>query len=340
MRSLVTPRVQGVTGWKENHGDWQRASAALCSRPPDQGTTHALVIMHRGDIIHEWYGPEHTSDSTLISWSVAKSITHALVGIAVQDGLLSTTQKNLRPEWANDARSDITLDDLLSMRSGLEWVEDYVDDHVSDVIAMLFGESEFVGDHARFAAAKKLIHPPGTHWLYSSGTTNIVASVLAEHLEVPIQTFIQKKLFEPLGMTSATAKCDATGNFVGSSYVYATALDFVRFGALYLNDGIFHDKQIIESDWVRSAREVVAFDPEMSMSYGRHWWIWPTDPDSLIAHGYQGQILWISPQRQLVVGHFGNTDAQFGGELRSMVARLVEAFPISPVSVRHDRDDV
>lgn len=329
----------GQRGGEEIAGDPQFHCRQISHRPAEMGITHALAVMHRGEIVHEWYGPEHNADSTLISWSIAKSITHAVVGMAVADGALSLNQKNLRPEWRNDARADITLDDLLTMRSGLAWVEDYVDNQSSDVIAMLFGETEHRGDHASFAASQPLVHAPGTQWLYSSGTTNIVSWVLGHSIDEPILSFMQRRLFDPLEMTHAVAKCDATGTFVGSSYVYATARDFLRFGALYLNGGVSNGAHILSHEWVRSARQFVAYDPEMLMSYGRHWWMWPTSSDSLIAHGYKGQILWVCPQRDVVVIHLGDTEARFGAELRSMVAELVEAFPISHARMRHDGDD-
>jgi len=320
-------------------GDWEYHCRALTDRPIDRGVTHALVVSHRDEIVHEWYGHGRDVNSTLLSWSIAKSITHALVGIAVDDGAMSLQQKNLRPEWLNDERSNISLDDLLTMRSGLAWIEDYVDDQQSDVITMLYGESEYAGDHAGFAAAKSLVHPPGQEWLYSSGTTNIVAQSLGASIDVPIADFIQHRLFDPLGMSSATAKYDSVGTFVGSSYVYATARDSVRFGSLYLHGGVVDHTPLLSQSWVQSAGEHVAYDPEMSLSYGRHWWMWPTHARSLIAHGYKGQILWVCPQRELIVAHFGDTDAAYGGELRSMVAHLVEAFPVSGAAMRHDGED-
>lgn len=319
--------------FEETKSDWEPRCSEITSRDPSLGKSHALVVQYKGEILHEWYGPGFDSSSTFISWSIAKSITHALVGMAVQDSLLSPNFCQLRPEWENDERSKITLDHLLQMTSGLQWVEDYIDDQSSDVIRMLFGESDFVGDHAGFAAAKKLEHQPGSQWLYSSGTTNIICDVLARALEKAhggpstVTSFMQKRLFDPLGMKSATAKCDAVGNFVGSSYVFATARDFVRFGDFYLNDGVIKGQRLLPKQWVDSARQFTAFDPFMSMSYGRQWWMWPTDSDSLIAQGYLGQILWVSPRRELVIAHLGNTDGQVGPSLRSMVAQLVEAFP-------------
>ena len=211
------------------------AVAELASQPPHLATTLALVVVHNGRIVREFYGPDTDASATLISWSMAKSITQALVGMAVGDGLLSIEDDHLFPEWENDDRANITLGHLLNMSSGLEWVEDYVDDKLSDVIEMLFGSEKFVGDHAAYAASKNLEAKPGTKYVYSSGTTNLVTKILSRALgEKPGSTdamskFMQDRLFDPLGMRSAVPRFDASGNFVGSSYVYATARDFARF---------------------------------------------------------------------------------------------------------------
>ena len=318
------------------------AIRAIVERPAAEGATHALCVAHRGRVVHEWYGPGLGPDSTLISWSVAKSITHALVGIAVGDGLLDPSASELFPEWADDERSTITLDDLLKMRSGLEWVEDYVDGDVSDVIAMLFGNSPHDGDHAGYAIDKPLVHRPGAHWLYSSGTTNIITKVLSRALgeqegeSRAIRAFVDDRLFGPLGMSSATIKCDATGNFVGSSYVYATARDYVRFAELYRNDGCTATARILPVGWVDGARESTVLDPDMQMSYGRQWWGWPDDADSLVAHGYRGQIVWVSPHRDLTVVHLGQTEAAHTANLRRLVADLVETCPPTGASIGND----
>lgn len=306
----------------------------ITQRPQEEGVTHALLVVHRGDIIREYYGEGLDKDSTLISWSMAKSMTHALVGMAVGDGLLTVSDDNLLPQWQDDERSTITLDDLLTMRSGLSWVEDYVEGSASDVIEMLFGESEFTGDHAAYAASKHLLHTPSTEWLYSSGTTNIIARILANALgesqgsHQVMKDFMYSRLFDAIGMSSAIAKFDEAGTFVGSSFVYATARDFARFGYLYLNDGVWDGKRLLPEGWVQYAGRVVAHDPEMPLDYGAQWWVWPDDEGSIIAHGYEGQIVWVSPCRDLVVVHCGKTDAAFGAQLRSMVARLVEVFPV------------
>ena len=330
----TTDWPQGTVGEDVREPALREACRLIEERPSDEGVTHALLVVHGGKVVHEFYGEGINQDSTLISWSMAKSMTQALIGMAVKDGVLNISDSHLLPQWELDGRRDITLDDLLTMRSGLSWIEDYVDGSTSDVIEMLFAESEFTGDHASYAASKPLLHTPGTQWLYSSGTTNIIARVLANALNEPagshqiFKSFMQTRLFDEIGMNSAIAKFDDAGTFVGSSFVYATARDFARFGYLYLNDGVWNGKRLLPEGWVEYAARVIAHDPDMLMDYGAQWWVWPDDEDSIMAHGYEGQILWVSPRRDLVIVHCGKTDALYGAQLRSMVAGLVEAFPV------------
>jgi CubicO group peptidase (beta-lactamase class C family) len=330
----TTDWLEGAVDTDVVESEMLDACRLIEDRPQVEGVTHALLVLHRGKVVHEFYGDGIDQRSTLISWSMAKSMTQALIGMAVKDGVLETSDSHLLPQWESDGRRDITLDDLLTMRSGLSWIEDYVDGSSSDVIEMLFAESDFTGDHAAYAASKPLLHTPGTQWLYSSGTTNIIARVLANALNEPVgsrevfASFMQSRLFDEIGMTSAIAKFDEAGTFVGSSFVFATARDFARFGYLYLNDGVWNGKRLLPEGWVQYAGRVVAHDPDMALDYGAQWWVWPDDEGSIMAHGYEGQILWVSPRRDLVIVHCGKTDATYGAQLRSMVAGLVEAFPV------------
>ncbi|MFM8794319.1 MAG: serine hydrolase domain-containing protein [Acidimicrobiales bacterium] len=311
-------------------------STTLLGSPEEFGTTLALLVVHDGRVVLEHYGGGAGPGTTLISWSVAKSITHALVGVAVGDGVLSTAERDLFPEWGSDARSGITLQHLLNMSSGLAWNEDYVDGSVSDVIEMLFGSDGKGGhdDHAAFAASKPLLHPPGTAYMYSSGTTNLVTRVLSRALgEVPpsnavMDGFMRTRLFGPLGMTSATPKFDRSGNFVGSSFVYATARDFARFGWLYANDGMWDGSRVLPAGWVEHGRTWTATDPENGVGYGAHWWLEPRLPGSMAAFGYEGQNVWVVPDRDLVLVRLGKTDAELGPALRTALVGLVRAFPV------------
>ena len=314
----------------------------LASQPPDLATTLALVVIHNGQVVREMYGPDTDASTTLISWSMAKSITQALMGMAVGDGLLSIHNDHLFPEWENDERANITLGNLLNMTSGLDWVEDYVDDKASDVIEMLFGDKKFVGDHAAYAASKKLEAKPGTKYMYSSGTTNLVTKILSRALgEKPGSTdamskFMQERLFNPLGMRSAIPRFDASGNFVGSSYVYATARDFARFGYLYLTDGMWNGSRLLPEGWVDYSRTPIARDPDNDLDYGAHVWMFPNDPGSIAALGYEGQFTWASPRRNLVVVRLGKTNAEYAPRLREELSKIVHAFPTQGSDIGND----
>lgn len=313
--------------------------------PPGRGITLAVAVVHRGRLVAEGYGVQPASafgpggpvdaDTPLVSWSMAKSITHAAVGLLVGDGLVQLDAPAPVPEWVGTDKARITLQQLLEMRPGLRFVEDYVDGTVSHCIDMLFGAG--AGDHAAYAAALPLDHPPGAVWNYSSGTTNIVARIVGDCLatatgqarEPAVREFLAERLFGPIGMSSADPRFDGSGTWVGSSYVYATARDFARFGLLYLRNGEWDGRRILPEGWVDHARRLVAVDPESGFGYGAHWWIWPDQPGSLAAHGYEGQYTVVLPAKDLVVVHLGKWPAESRPTLVAELRRLIEAFPES-----------
>lgn len=325
---------------------------ALVERPEDEGITLALVVVHRGEVVAEWYGIQPgtafgpptpvTADSTLISWSTAKSMTHAAVGLLVADGRLDPHAPAPVHEWAGTDAAAITLLDLLEMRSGLRFVEDYEDGGSSDVIAMLFGEGN--EDHAAFAASKPLDHAPGTVWNYSSGTTNIVCRIVGDLIaadtgaatpddrRAAYEAWLHARLFGPAGMTSAIPKFDGAGNWVGSSYVYATARDFARFGELYRNDGVAESgSRLLPAGWSEHGRTFAAHDPTgagpTGFDYGRHWWSWPELPGSIAAHGYEGQYVVVVPERELTVVHLGKTATEHQPALVTRLLDLIRSVP-------------
>lgn len=293
--------------------------------------TLAQLVMHKGEIVSETYAPEVTSQTTLISWSMAKSMTHALVGIAQMDGLLNVADSRLFAEWEADDRRNITVQQLLEMRSGLSWVEDYVDGDASDVIEMLFGSGK--SDIASYAIAQPLAAKPGAEWVYSSGTTNIITRLLGNALgdtkgsHANIERFMRTRLLDAIGM-KAEPKFDTAGTFVGSSYVYATARDFAKFGLLYLRDGICDGVRILPEGWVDHARAQHAFDQETGLGYGAHWWTLPGERNSLVAAGYEGQYIMVIPDRELVVVRLGKTVAQLRNEVVAELRKVIERFPV------------
>ncbi len=325
--------------------DVSDAADGLFAADAPHGVSLALVVQHHGEVVFERYGTQPDSvferggpvgpDTTLISWSMAKSITHAAVGLAVADGLLDVSAPAPVPEWAGTTKAAITLQDLLDMRSGLLFVEDYVDHTVSHCLEMLYGEGK--DDMAAYAASLPLIHEPGAVWNYSSGTTNIIARIVGNAVGADVvgaasvgpsamQAFLDDRLFGPTGMTSAIAKFDPSGTFIGSSYVYATARDFARFGQLYLDDGVCAARRLLPVGWRDEARTFVARDPDGSFDYGRQWWLWRDYPGSLACHGYEGQYIVVLPDRDLVVVHLGKSPVDGREPLHARLRSIFDAF--------------
>lgn len=293
-------------------------------------TTYAALIVHEGEVVGERYGGEleHWDrpnepvgpDTPLLSWSMAKSMLHAVYGMLVLDGLLPDPDAPAPvPEWADDERSAITIEQLLEMRDGLSWNEDYVEAGVSDVIEMLFGSG--AADVAAYAVARPLAHEPGTVFNYSSGTTNVLSRIAGSLVDVP--TYVQTRLFDAAGMTSARAIFDAAGTWVASSYVHATARDMARFGELYLHGG----KGLLPEGWVEHGTRHISTDPENGNGYGAQWWVVPDSPHGAFwANGYEGQAILVAPGLDLVVVRLGKTPAERSLHLRDWRSRVVEAF--------------
>jgi CubicO group peptidase (beta-lactamase class C family) len=247
-------------------------------------------------------------NTPLLSWSMAKSVLHAAVGVLVGEGRLALDQSPGVPGWDDD-RSAITLDHLLHMRGGLEWLEDYVDDGVSNVIAMLFGEGK--DDVAAYAAATPRAHPPGAAFNYSSGTSNIVAGIVGRRVGAgdAVRAFLFDRLLHPIGMRSADPRVDAAGTFIGSSFLYATAQDWARFGTLYLRDGEWEGARLLPESWVDHGRLVRSVDETDGSLYGAHWWIDQLDTarGTFRASGYEGQMVAICPALDAIVVRLGHT---------------------------------
>ena len=312
---------------------------ALVGDTERYGTTYAVGVVHRGRLLAERYGGEleHwdrpfepvVPSTRLLSWSMAKSMLHAVVGMLVAEGRLSPDAPAAVPAWADpaDPRHAITLEHLLTMRDGLAWAEVYEADGHSDVVDMLFGVGQ--EDMAAFAAARPLAAPPDTVFNYSSGTSNIVSGLVAAVVGAgePYRRFLSERLFGPLGMRSAEPRFDATGTFIGSSYVYATAQDFLRFGLLYLRDGVWGGRRLLPEGWVDHGRRIRSYDPPEDRWYGAHWWSVGDDLGTFWASGYEGQSIMICPPLDLLTVRLGKSPGDdHTATLAAWRAEVVEAF--------------
>jgi CubicO group peptidase (beta-lactamase class C family) len=277
--------------------------------------TRAVIVLYDGNIVAEQYAPGFTKDTKLLGWSMTKSVTSALIGMLIKSGKLNIDKPAPVPEWRDekDPRHSITLKDLLQQSSGLNFVEDY--GKSSDATKMLFEKA----DMGAYTASHPLKDKPGSKFYYSSGNTNILSRIIKQTLgEKMYHAFPYDSLFYPLGMYSAILEPDGSGTFVGSSYMYATARDWARFGLLYYNKGVCNNKRILTEDWIRQTVTPAAAAEQGD--YGYQFWLnagaknnpknkeYPSAPNDLYyMDGYEGQRVFIIPSKKLVIVRLGLT---------------------------------
>lgn len=284
--------------------------------------TRAVVVIYDGKLIAERYASPYSKTSRFLGWSMTKSIINALLGILVKEGKLNIDESAPIPEWnitTDDPRRSITIKNLIQQTSGLDFNEEYYGK--SDVTQMLFQSK----DMAAFAASYPLKYQPGTHCYYTSGNTNILSRLIRHTVgEHEYHSFPYRKLFYKLGMHSMIMEVDTSGTFVGSSYSWATARDWGRFGLLYLNKGWYNNEQILTEDWIE--KSVILADSNQYGEYGYHIWLntgmnndsstrrLPDVPnDMFFASGFDGQAVFVIPSKKLVVVRLGLTKTP-GGE--------------------------
>ena len=277
-----------------------------------KGNAFAFIVVHKGVPVTEAYKPQFNQKTRFLSWSMAKSFINAMVGILVKQGNLDIMQSTGLDEWKNDERSKITLNDLMQMQSGLKWNEDY--GNRSDVTLMLHCES----DMGHFALERPVAYPAGTHWYYSSGATNIVSYLIRKKFsnDSLYYVFANNKLFNKIGAPDAVLEVDPTGTRIGSSYLYATARDYARFGLLFENDGVFNEERILPEAWVKYTTTVASASKGI---YGSFFWLnrgrsLPSVPEDMFAcDGHDGQHIYILPTQKLVVVVLGYSPTSKGG---------------------------
>jgi hypothetical protein len=243
---------------------------------------------------------------------MAKSFINAMVGILVKQGKLDVMQPAGFDEWKGDERYKITINNLMQMQSGLKWNEDY--GNRSDVTLMLHRES----DMSHFALDRPIAYPAGTHWYYSSGATNIVSYLIRKQFtnDSSYYVFANNQLFNKIGTPDAVFEVDPSGTRIGSSYLYATARDYARFGLLFENDGVFNGERILPEDWVKYSTSVASAS---NGRYGAFFWlnrskVLPSAPEDMYAcDGHDGQHIYILPTQELVVVILGYSPTFKGG---------------------------
>ncbi|UII25263.1 beta-lactamase family protein [Fulvivirga maritima] len=301
--------------------------------PDKPKNTRAVVVVHQGKIVAEKYAPGFQIGTPQLGWSMTKSITNALVGMLVKDGKLDIYESAPLASWSgSDPRRKITIDHLLRMSSGLEWEENYAGP--STATTMLFRKENM----GAYAASFPLEKQPDEEWYYSSGTSNIISMIVRDTAGKDYYDFVHNRLFNKIGMTSAVIEPDASGTFVGSSYMYATPRDWAKFGLLYLNDGVWQGERILPEGWVNYSSTASATAKEGN--YGAHFWtnadpegkpgerFYPSAPANMYSmNGFEGQRVFILPSQDMVIVRMGQNkrgNFDFDALLKGTLAALKE----------------
>jgi len=286
--------------------------------------TRSVLVIYKDQIIAENYKEGFDKNSLFLGWSMTKSVTSAVLGVMERQGKITLTDNHLFNEWLDDDRKDIKISNLLNMNSGLEWEEDYT--KICDVTRMLFIEP----DMSRVQLEKKLVGTPDNSWNYSSGTSNMLSGFIRSKFKSHQEylNYWYSDLIDKIGMYSMLIETDYSGNYVGSSYAWATARDWGKFGLLYLKKGNWNGEQILNPSWVDFSKTPTNGSDGV---YGGHFWLnaggkYPDVPRDLFScNGYQGQYVFIIPSKDLVVVRTGlmeYPDFDVNGFLKEIVESI------------------
>ena len=310
------------------------------------GETRAAMVMHGGEIVAERYADGYDAGTRFISWSMAKTVTAVMIGMLVADGALELDEPAPVPNWQRpgDARAEITLRDLMQMRSGLDHTEAGDPPYESSEVRMLFLDQR--DDMAKFAEEQPLEAEPGEKFEYSSNTTVILADIAADVLtdnstdpetrRKAVDTYLRTRLFEPLGMTSMVPEYDAAGTLIGGSAIHGTLRDWARFGELLRNHGSYRGTQLVPRQWIDFMLEPSPPAP----FYGGQIWLntqasdpqnslYPIDkPKGIFAAiGHMGQYIVVSPKQKLTIVRLGHSDSDERRALLRQINDVVELYP-------------
>ncbi|MFN7406030.1 MAG: serine hydrolase domain-containing protein [Cyclobacteriaceae bacterium] len=311
----------------------QALDFAFTEKDPERPiNTRAVIVVYRDQIVAERYAPGFDRNSRHMGWSMTKSVNSAAVGVLVKQGKLNVNEPAPVPEWQQDERKNITLEHLLQASSGLKWEEVY--SGPSGATNMLFKKANM----AAYAAARPLDSKPNTVFEYSSGTSNILARIVRQAVgDEDYYRFYYRELLEKIGAQSFVLEPDASGTYVSSSYSWATARDWARFGLLYLHDGVVHGERLLPEGWVKYSATPSPAAPRGE--YGAQWWLnagapanpanrtYPDVPvDSFQAEGFEGQFVFVIPSKNLVVVRLGLSQ-KADLDMNAFVSRVMAALP-------------
>ena len=288
----------------------QAASDWAFDRESPEQVTLSLVVVHKGEIIHERYAPGVDVGTRTRTWSTAKSIAVTLFGMLADEGRMELDEP-LGFEWLpegrspeTDPRNAITLRHLLNMSSGL-----YPIDNFGLEYATGSGLSYWAGaSSVRGALHRTLFREPGTYWDYENYDTLLGVYAMKRVLgdEKTYREFPRRALLDRIGMRNTLLSADRFGDFILSSQVYTNARDLARFGMLYEQGGVWNGKRLLSEEWIEFVRTPAPATAGRGNQYGGQWWLVPDNrndvpKDAYSTSGNRGQYVVVVPTHDLVI---------------------------------------
>lgn len=307
--AATPPPAGAMAPWPTD--DWTTSTPAAQNMDPqdiavafqygfDQGS-QAMVVIRNGYIVAEWYAPDWSVDAQIDGFSMAKSVSSAAFGAAIQEGLFPSIDEpaaSYITDWDIPSHDDVTLRHLLSMDSGLHW--DFISDYI--LIALQ-------NDQSQFAVDLGVDYPPVTEWVYNNTACQSLAEVFLQRTGHQLAEYSARRIGNVIGMDTASWMTDRVGNTLSYRSVFANAREFAKFGYLFLRDGEWDGQQVLSSSWVdESTSPSQALNP----FYGYLWWLntgsldMPDVPaDAFYAAGAFEKRIYVVPSKDLVVLRLG-----------------------------------
>ncbi len=312
-----------------------QASKWSFERESKEQVTLSLLIVHKGQIIHERYAEGVNMNTKTRTWSTAKSIAATLIGMLADEGKMSL-DKPLGIEWLPrernpefDPRSEITLRQVLNMSSGL-----YTVDSRRMEYATGSGLSYWAGASSVNGARNRgLTRKPGTFWDYENYDTLLAVLAMKEALgdDKTYAEFPRTALFDKIGMRSTFASTDRFGDYIFSSQVYTNARDLARFGMLYQQNGMWDGKRLLSEEWIEFVRTPAPSTAKRGNFYGGQWWLVPDNrndvpKDAYATAGNRGQYVIVVPSHDLVIVRRGLDYGRQGFNRWDLTREVLKAF--------------
>jgi CubicO group peptidase (beta-lactamase class C family) len=269
---------------------------------------HSFLIARNGYLIEEeYFGVESRRNVPHWVYSVTKSVTATLIGIAIDQGYLKGINQTVIDFFPNKTfqnmnadKQNITIDHLLTMTSGLDWEEWWVayDDPTNDFRKMRDTASDWI----QYILDKPMIAKPGTQFNYNGGNCHLLSAIIQIVYNDTMEAFAREYLFSPLNISDFFWGKDPQGITQGETYLSLTSRDMVKLGLLYLRNGTWNEMQVVSKEWIlRASQPLISITHSPQYSYGYLWWISKTTVRHVQAHGWHGQNIYVIPEKNLIV---------------------------------------